>query len=322
MRPEIRPFDASFLDEAAALLAGRHREHRQAWPALDPAFEQPARAREEIERLTAAPGVSGVVATRGGRLAGYLLGIGKDPSIWGPNTWVESAGQAVVEPEIVRDLYRAAAAAWVEAGRTRHYVLVPATAGGLIDAWNRLGFGQQHVHALRDAAPPAFRPGPVPGLAVRRAERADIPELATLELVLPEHQARSPVFASLPMPSLEEAQAELEEEFDDPRFATFVAVRDGRVVGTATGCSLEVSSINTGLIRPPAAGFLGYAAVLPEARGLGAGRALGETVIAWSTAAGYPCVATDWRATNIEASRAWPALGFRPTFLRLYRVIG
>jgi GNAT superfamily N-acetyltransferase len=66
---------------------------------------------------------------------------------------------------------------------------------------------------------------------------------------------------------------------------------------------------------------LGYAAVLSGARGLGVGRVLGETVLAWSPDAGYPVVATDWRSTNIQADRSWRGLGFRLTFRRLHRSI-
>jgi hypothetical protein len=55
---------------------------------------------------------------------------------------------------------------------------------------------------------------------------------------------------------------------------------------------------------------------------LGAGRALGETVLAWARDAGYTSVATDWRSANLEADGAWRALGFRPTFRRLHRLIG
>ena len=116
--------------------------------------------------------------------------------------------------------------------------------------------------------------------------------------------------------------AEWEDDFDDPDFATFVAERDGVVVGSAVGCSIEKSGANNGLIRPDSAGFLGFAAVLSEHRGLGAGRALGETVIWWSTEAGYPSIVTDWRVTNLLSSRAWPALGFRNTFVRMHRVVG
>ncbi|MGH3255472.1 MAG: GNAT family N-acetyltransferase [Streptosporangiaceae bacterium] len=73
---------------------------------------------------------------------------------------------------------------------------------------------------------------------------------------------------------------------------------------------------------PDASGFLAFAAVVPHARGLGAGRALGEAVIAWTAQAGYHCVATDWRVTNLLSSRTWPRLGFAESFLRLHRLIG
>jgi GNAT superfamily N-acetyltransferase len=61
--------------------------------------------------------------------------------------------------------------------------------------------------------------------------------------------------------------------------------------------------------------------VLPEARGIGAGRALGEAVLGWAHDAGYRVVVTDWRETNVLSSRTWPRLGFRPVFRRLHRAI-
>jgi GNAT superfamily N-acetyltransferase len=322
---EIRPFDASVLDDAAALLAARHRVHRHASPGLDPAFEHVARAREEIERLMgsseAGTAPSGVAGFRDGTCVGFLLGIGRDPQTWRPNVWVESAGHAVAEPEIVRDLYRVAAETWVGEGRAHHYVLVPASSHELIDAWFQLGFGQQQVHALRSTPPASFEVDVPDGMHVRLARRSDLPDLARIDRALPEHHRQSPVFSKPSMPSLAEIEADLREELDDPRYLSFVVEHDGHPVGSATACSLELSSSNSGLIRPARAGFLRFAAVLPEARGLGAGRVLGETVIAWARDAGYPWVATDWRATNLEASRTWPRLGFEPTFLRLHRAI-
>jgi len=71
---------------------------------------------------------------------------------------------------------------------------------------------------------------------------------------------------------------------NDP--ALFVAEHEGRLIGHAVGCALTRSRADTGLIRPDNAGFLGFAAVLPEGRGLGAGRAVGETVLAGSATAG------------------------------------
>ena len=35
----------------------------------------------------------------------------------------------------------------------------------------------------------------------------------------------------------------------------------------------------------------------------------------------YAAMVTDWRVTNLLASRFWPKRGFRPAFFRLYRSI-
>lgn len=319
---EIAPFTTDALDGAAALLAERHRRHRLAEPALDPAFEDPAIARGAIDVALAADAASGVVARRGGEVVGYVLGLQKDPTTWGPNVWIETAGHAATDPSIIRELYAAAAASWVADGRTNHHVLVPATDNGLVDAWFSLDFGQQHVHAVREAPGPAFGVVPRTELVVRKARRDDLDAVAGLELVLPTHLRQSPVFSRLKEQTVEEVRAELEADIDDPKFTWFVAEHEGHIVGSGIACALEVSSGNAGLIRPAHAGFLAYAAVYPEARGLGAGRTIGETILAWCRDAGYSTVATDWRSANLEADRTWRNLGFRPTFRRLHRLIG
>ena len=314
----VAPLAEEHLDGAAVLLAERHAAGRRAEPALDPRYEEPVAARAEIAALLAREDASGVAALRDGDVAGYLLGVPLD-AVWGPNMWVESAGHAVSTPELVRDLYAAAAARWVEEGRTSHYAVVPATDPEVVDAWFRLGFGHQHVHAIRE---PLDEPSAPPdGIVVRRARREDIDALVRAELSLGEHQLLSPVFSRVGPPSFEEALAEWDEDFDDPTYTTFVAERNGAVLGSAIGCAIEASSLHRSLTLPPGAGFLGFAAVLPEHRGLGAGRVLGETVLAWAKEAGYPAVVTDWRMTNLLSSRTWPRLGFRPTFYRLFRAI-
>jgi hypothetical protein len=127
----IVPFAEEHLDAAAQLLAERHRKHREAEPLLPSQLD----FRAEIETLWWKEGASGAFCGDG-----YVLGTRLDES-WGPNAWVELAGHAVREPEVVRDLYAFAAERWVDDGRTRHYVYVPASDSALVDAWFRLGFG-------------------------------------------------------------------------------------------------------------------------------------------------------------------------------------
>jgi GNAT superfamily N-acetyltransferase len=317
----VRAFESGDLDGAAALLADRHRRHRQAEPLLDPAYEDAAAARAEIEKLLADPTAGAWAAVRGDALAGYLVGIAKSADTWGPNAWVEAAGHAADHPAVVRELYAAGAAAWMADGRNNHHVLVPATDAALVDAWFSLDFGQQHLHAVREVPPASFGVVPRTELVIRRPTRDDLPALAELELVLPRHSHQSPMLSFIPIQPVDEVEAELAEDFDDPKFTFFVAEHEGAVVGSAIACDLSVSGSNSSLIRPPSAGFLGYAAVLPEARGAGAGKALGETVLAWARDAGYPVIATDWRSTNLQADRSWRGLGFRPTFRRLHRYV-
>jgi GNAT superfamily N-acetyltransferase len=318
--PTIQPFAAHHVEDAALLLAARHRAQRLVEPGLDPRYEAEVDARAEIEALLGRDGASGAAAVAGGRLVGFLLGVPREAS-WGPNVWVEPAGHAVARAELVRDLYAVAAERWVGDGRTSHYAVVPATDPALVDAWFRLGFGHQHVHAIREAPSPDACADVPPGLTLRLARRADVDELARLDVVLPAHQALAPVFSRLPVPTVEDVRAELVADFDDPRFTTFVVERDGDVIGSAIACDLAVSSGHTSLALVPGAGFLGFAAVLPEARGVGAGRVLGEAVLGWARDTGRTWVVTDWRMTNLLSSRAWPRLGFRPTFYRLHRAV-
>ena len=107
---EIRPFASSDANAAATLLGERHRRHRAAVPALDPAYEVPAATRLQIEALLADATASGWSATREGHLVGFLIGVAKADATWGPNVWVEAPGHAAEEPAIVRELYATAAA--------------------------------------------------------------------------------------------------------------------------------------------------------------------------------------------------------------------
>ncbi len=318
--PTIVPFAGDHLDGAARLLAQRHRAQRVVEPGLDPRYEEAAAAREEVDEILGSDGASGTAAVSGDELVGFLIGRPRDAS-WGPNVWVDPAGHAVAQAELVRDLYAVAAERWVAEGLTSHYAMVPATDPALVDAWFRLGFGHQHVHAIREAPDAREVTEAPPGLTLRLARRDDVDALARLDVALPAHQALSPVFSRLTLPTVEDARAEYEADFDDPRFTTFVVERDGVVIGSAIACPLEVSSTHKGLAHSPGAGFLGFASVLPGARGSGAGRLLGEATLHWARETGRDWVVTDWRMTNLLSSRAWPRLGFRPTFYRLHRAI-
>jgi GNAT superfamily N-acetyltransferase len=309
---EIHPFAEEHLDGAASLLEKRHRRHRGAEPLLGESFD----FRAEVEALRRDEAVFGAVATRDGRVVGYLLGITKDEARWGANVWVDPAGQAVEQAEDVRDLYEAAAARWFDEGRTRQYVMAPASDADLLDAWYRLSFGRQHAFGIREVPDLSWPAG------VRLADERDIDELVELSPLLVEHQARAPVFGiGLPRESPEEIRAVILEDLANPEIGNLVAEQGERIVGAFQLSPVELSSVHAGLARPEGAVLLNWAATRPQVRGSGAGVALTDASFAWARGHGYKTMVTDWRETNLLSSRFWPRRGFRRSFVRLYRSI-
>jgi len=317
---DVRPMEADDIEECGALLAGWHSDLRSAHPALPQRYESRAECAAAVSEARAVDGAVARVATSSGRLAGYLIASTRPGSLWGTNAWVELGAHAAQDAEIIRDLWASAAEVMASRGQLDHYAVVPAPNAGAVDAWFRLGFGQSHVYALLDHPPATVVVGG--DIALRPADVADRDALVALDLGMTQHLSRSPVFSAGIVMDVDEVRAEWEETLADAGLAVWVAEHGGTVVGGAMGCSATRSSLHTAMARPEGAGLLAWASVAEEHRGRGLGRALAAQVCRDQFERGAPCVLSDWRATNLEASRGWAGLGFRPTYLRLHRHLG
>lgn len=317
-RLELRPFSEEFVEAAGGLLAARHRAHRTAEPLLPPRFQESPAATELVDELARAGQASGAVALRGGRVVGYLLGAPRPNPVWGEHVWVELAGHAVEVPEDLRDLYAAAARDWVERGWVRQYTMVPAHDAQLLDAWYRVGFGQQQAHGIREVPAGASWPA---GTRLATADDADA--LIALTPLLGEHQVAAPTFSGIANEATpeDELRAEILDDISKPEIADIVVERDGRIVGSFQLVPVELSAVHSGLGRPEGAALLGWAATDPAVRGSGAGLDLMQGSWAWARERGHEVMVTDWRVPNLLSSRFWPARGFRTSFLRFYRHI-
>jgi GNAT superfamily N-acetyltransferase len=224
-------------------------------------------------------------------------------------TW----GHAAEDAEVMRDLYAFAAAAWVDAGNTRHTVVVPATDANLVDAWFRLCFGQQQAYAVREVT---AAPVPKTPARVRVAAPVDLETIVALDPLLQEHQQLSPTFSGRDLLGESEVRAEWKETLADDSTAVFIAEVDRRAVGV-----LLLTRAERDYVAPEGNVDLSWAATTPDVRGSGAGLALTAAALNWAHAHEYRTMTTDWRVTNLLSSRFWPARGFRAAFLRLYRSI-
>ena len=304
---EIQPFTDDHVDTAADLLAERHTRHRQ----VEPLLPETVDFREQIAREL--DGGTGVAALRDGEMVGYLVGARREDQV-GPHVWSYIAGHAVRDPELVRDLYAAAAGTWVEVGLTRHFVYVPALPE-LIDPWFRLSFGGSAALGTRETAD-----GPtldVRDVVVRDGTPGDIEAAARLDRAMGESMIPGPSFSYHETGAMEEVVEEWQGTWDDTdTYRHFVAERDGRVVGHVLLYRRPAD------LRVPRDSIdLAQASTEPHLRGSGIGLALTAHVLDWAHDHGYPTMVTDWRMTNLFASRFWPKRGFRETFLRLYRSI-
>jgi len=300
----IVAFSDAHLDDAAALLAARHARHRDAELLLPKEVD----VRAELEQEWRQEGASGVFSDDG-----YLIGAASSfRGIW----WLRIgiAGHAIEgDRERIRDLYAAAAQRWVDEGHTMQVVFVPAHDAELVDAWFRLGFGASATLALRETGPQEPFDAAV---EIRPGRPDDFADAARLERELTSAMLPAPSFSGLPLQSVEEIEAEWREDGDQDKYELFVAERDGHIVGHTL-----LYRRPPDLRVPPGSIDLAQASTEPEARGTGVGRALTEHVLRWAHENGYPVMTTDWRITNLWASRFWPRRGFRVAFLRLYRSI-
>jgi GNAT superfamily N-acetyltransferase len=153
-------------------------------------------------------------------------------------------------------------------------------------------------------------------MTVRDGSPGDLEAAARLDRDMAESMQPAPSFSGMEVSTLEEAVEDWRDTWDESQYKHFVAEADGRIVG-----HLLLYTGRSGLRVPEGSIDLAAASTEPEARGSGVGRALTAHALGWAKENGYDAMTTDWRMTNLLASRFWPKRGFRPTFLRMYRSI-
>jgi ribosomal protein S18 acetylase RimI-like enzyme len=318
---QIIPFGEDHLAQAGELLALRHQRNRLVCPSLPQAFEEPLAARQAVAFALRRPYAAGFAALDGSRLKAYLLGDMVFDKIWGRAAWVRSAGWAALPDagyEVLQDLYAATGERWLSYGVLSHFLLAPRGDSDLLQAWFSLGFGVMHVHALLDLSELASTvPEVPPGLELRKAGNEDSHYLFELADLLWQQQVQAPSWSPINPEYIQENRELWASQVDEADMTIWLALRDERILGSQGYWPPETDLDE--LYHPQHGAYMSLAAVQPDARRQGIGTLLTRQVLADASANGYRTMETNWRGSNLLASRFWPRRGYQPVMVRLAR---
>jgi GNAT superfamily N-acetyltransferase len=312
----IAPYEASHLPAAAALFASRLRALRRRVPALPSTYSHPERAAQLLAGVLSPQQT--LVALEGEELVGYLgwrvvAAFRDTPRRGAYSPEFGHAARRGREVEVHRELYRAAAARWLDAHCEVHVLTCLAGERRLERFWFESGFGMLLHDALRPLTPIE---APLPaGVKVRRATAEDAGDLARLDTEHRRHYAAPPVLMA---PRRGDTAARLARFLADEPNGIWLAQ-----VGGEGQAFMRFEPESHGAARislaPDTISITG-AYTRPAWRGRGLGAAILARAVGHYAAAGYARMAVDYETLNPQALAFWPRF-FRPVAVSYMRAV-
>ena len=316
---EFNLFSKDYLEDAAAVLADQSQRILKRFPLLPRRICDLEVAQHFLEALLNHSQSNGMVMLESERVVGFILGYYDKNPFFGDHMWVPFGGIALPHEnsyEVFRALYAAAGDVWVRDGILSHYLICPA-----LDDWMRsafsLSFGQEQVYAIAPLQEERKEISLPAGFTMREVIPADAAQLAAKCYWIAEHLNRAPVWAPVPAEHLENIRPAYAELANDDTSTTWVALDEEEIVSYVCIYTEDIGAIHyLGVLQ---AAHFSAAATHPAYRGKGIGRALFTHILNVACEQGHDRIFTDWRITNLEASRYWPTFGFEPFSYRLLR---
>lgn len=154
-------------------------------------------------------------------------------------------------------------------------------------------------------------------VTVRPATRDDLGTVVELRLALLDEHRNNPVYSRQKADAPIRARRLFASQLESVHETTFLAERDGRVVGILR-C---VSSQGSPLLEPPGYCYVSSVYVRPEARRGGVLKALLARAMHWSRERGFAEIRLHSVAGHDVSNAAWDAMGFEVVeYLRLRAV--
>jgi GNAT superfamily N-acetyltransferase len=161
-----------------------------------------------------------------------------------------------------------------------------------------------------ESARPAAGP-PGPGLRIRRATPADIDAVVSLGMKVIRFDAHFAVVTDRPSTAAA-LRREAAGLLAGPECWTWLAERDGAVVGMVAAQQPEAAGWIAPMVRHAPAAYLMFGFVLPAERASGVGAALTERFHRQLEAAGVPVALLHYEQTNPLSVPFWSRHGYRP----------
>ena len=316
---EFRLFTADYLNDAAILLAEQSQYLIECFPLLPQRIRDPQITRLFLEALIDRSKGKGTIMLENGKMIGFMLGYYDENPFFSKHVWVPFGGIVLPQKnsfDALRILYAAAGDIWVKEGILNHYLICPAVADWLQAAFS-LSFGQEQVYAvasLQEEKKEIFLPA---GFSMRQVKPDDADQLAAKCHWIAEHLNQAPVWAPVPAEHLENMKPAYAELANDDTSTTWVVLDGNEIVSYANIYTEDIGAIC--YLGDPQAAHFSIGATHPAYRGRGIGRALFTHILNVAREQGHDRIFTDWRITNLEASRYWPTFGFTPFSYRLLR---
>ncbi|WP_346962296.1 GNAT family N-acetyltransferase [Clostridium sp.] len=315
---EFKSITVDDIPAMADLLIERQNLESKVYPFLKNSCLNTKYITDMFEELFVNSKVIGIGAFSNEELVGYLIGEIKIDSRRGRYAWVPYEGIAIrmgQSSELIRNLYAKVSVIWLEQGCFNQYTLVPFGSQEYYEAFLRLSFSIQQVHAIMNME--EYKPFEnIADIDIRLANKTDSEAMGRMSKIIQYYQSSAPTF-ELALPEVvAQIKAGYRGTVEEDDATVLIATKDMKELGFQV-----YGTINSDLMSPDDVVELSIAGTYPSEMGSGIGKKLMNEGYKIMKEKGYNNIITDWRITNLASSTFWPKCGFKPIAYRMFRCI-
>lgn len=315
---KFKSITADDIPAMADLLIERQNLESKVYPFLKNNCLNTKYITDMFEELFVNSKVIGIGAFSNEELVGYIIGEIKIDNRRGRYVWVPYEGIAIKtgkSSELIRILYAKVSVIWLEQGCFNQYTLVPLGSQEYYEAFLRLSFSIQQVHAIMNME--EYKPFEnVADIDIRLANKTDSEAMGKMSQIIQYYQSSAPTFE----PVLPEVVAQIKAGYrgtvEDEDATVLIATKDMKELGFQV-----YGTIDSDLMSPDGGVELSIAGTYPSKMGSGIGKKLMNEGYKIMKEKGYNNIVVDWRITNLASSTFWPKCEFKPIAYRMFRCI-